>query len=49
MEQWQQYQVMAPQLVLSTDPILLTMTSLAKMAFRKADQLTSDSRGTVHG
>ena len=27
MEQWQQYQVMAPQLVPSTGAILLTMTS----------------------
>ena len=50
MEQWQQFQVMALQLVPSRGTILSTMTSqVGKMLSRKADQLTLDSRGTVYG
>ena len=52
MEQWQQCQIMDPQLVPSRSAILLTVTShvcrVGKMPSRKADQLT-DSSGTVHG
>ena len=41
---------MAPQLVPSRDVILLTMSSQGwQNVLQKADQLTLDSRGTVHG
>ena len=48
MEQWQQFQVMAPQLVPSSSAILLTMTLQSwQNALQKADQLTLDCRDTL--
>ena len=50
MEQRQQFQVMVLQLVPSRGAILLTVTKkVGKMPSREANQLTMDSRGTVHG
>ena len=50
MEQWQQYQVMAPRPVLSSRGILLTVTSQGQQNdLQKSRPVTLDSRGTVHG
>ena len=47
MEQWEQFQVMAPQLVPPRGAILLTVTSQGQQ--NALWKITLDSRDTVHG